>query len=132
MNGKRMNGKRMNGKRIVKIDDIYNDLKNLVEKTHTAIVLENNKSLQEDNPQENNKSLQEDNPQENKSEVNQEIQNIKIKYIEKKTISCQTSTTKTTSPETYRYVTLPAAGRRGTRTNTSILNWSRSLRFPYY
>ena len=110
----------MNGKRIVKIDDIYNDLKNLVEKTHTAIVLENNKSLQEDNPQEN------------KSEVNQEIQNIKIKYIEKKTISCQTSTTKTTSPETYRYVTLPAAGRRGTRTNTSILNWSRSLRFPYY
>ena len=115
-----MNGKRMNGKRIVKIDDIYNDLKNLVEKTHTAIVLENNKSLQEDKSQVN------------KSEVNQEIQNIKIKYIEKKTISCQTSTTKTTSPETYRYVTLPAAGRRGTRTNTSILNWSRSLRFPYY
>ena len=115
-----MNGKRMNGKKIVKIDDIYNDLKNLVEKTHTAIVLENNKSLQENNPQEN------------KSQVTPEIQNIKIKYVEKKTISCQTSTTKTTSPETYRYVTLPAAGRRGTRTNTSILNWSRSLRFPYY
>ena len=67
-----MNGKRMNGKKIVKIDDIYNDLKNLVEKTHTAIVLENNKSLQENNPQEN------------KSQVTPEIQNIKIKYVEKK------------------------------------------------
>lgn len=110
----------MNEKKIVMIDDIYNDLKNLVEKTHTAVVLENNKSLQENNIQEN------------KSQVNPEIQNIKIKYVEKKTISCQTTTTKTTSPETYRYVTLPAAGRKGTRTNTSILNWSRSLRFPYY
>jgi hypothetical protein len=102
------------------MDDIYSDLKKLVEKTHTAIILENNKSLQENNPQEN------------KSQINQEIQNIKIKYIEKKTTSCQTSTAKTTSSETYRYVSLPAAGRRGTRTNTSILNWSRSLRFPYY
>ena len=98
----------------IKIDDIYRDLKNLVEKTHTAIILEKNNKI--------------------KQEIKQEInhpENINVTN-EKKTQSCQTTTTKPTTPEKHIYVSLPPAGRRGTRTDNSILHWSRSLRFPYY
>ena len=103
------------------MDDIYKDLKNLVEKTHTAIVLETNK-----------KRI---NYQETKTQQNEKIQqNIKIQQEVKKEIktqSCQTTTTKQTEPERHIYVSQPPAGRRGTKTDTSILNWSRTLRFPY-
>ena len=104
------------------MDDIYKDLKNLVEKTHTAIVLEKNKKII--NSQETKKTKQ--------NQINQ--QNIKIQQEVKKEIktqSCQTTTTKQTEPERHIYVSLPPAGRRGTKTDTSILNWSQSLRFPY-
>ena len=104
------------------MDDIYLDLKNLVEKTHTAIVLEKNKKILN-----NQKTKQ----------IKQNIkiqQNIKIHSEVKKEIntqSSQTTTTKQTEPERHIYVSLPPAGRRGTKTDTSILNWSQSLRFPY-
>ena len=101
------------------MDDIYKDLKNLVEKTHTAIVLEKNKKILN-----NQKTKQ--------NQINQ--QNIKIQQEVKKEIktqSCQTTTTKQTEPETHIYVSQPPAGRRGTKTDMSILNWSQSLRFPY-
>ena len=97
------------------MDDIYKDLKNLVEKTHTAIVLEKNKKIL------------------NNEKINIK-ENIKIKQEVKKEIksqSCQTTITKQTEPEKHIYVSQPPAGRRGTKTDTSILNWSRSLRFPY-
>tara|TARA_B100001769_G_C21711524_1_gene392095 strand:+ start:181 stop:480 length:300 start_codon:yes stop_codon:yes gene_type:complete len=98
------------------MDDIYLDLKNLVEKTHTAIVLEKNKKIL------------------NNEKTKQIQQNIKIQQEIKKEIktqSCQTTTTKQTEPERHIYVSLPPAGRRGTKTDMSILNWSQSLRFPY-
>ena len=98
------------------MDDIYKDLKNLVEKTHTAIVLEKNKKILNN---EKTKHIQ---------------QNIKIQQEVKKEIktqSCQTTTTKQTEPEKHIYVSLPPAGRRGTKTDMSIINWSQSLRFPY-
>ncbi len=97
------------------MDDIYKDLKNLVEKTHTAIVLEKNKKIS--------------NYQETKTQQNEIIKQEVKKEI--KTQSCQTTTTKQTEPERHIYVSLPPAGRRGTKTDTSILNWSQSLRFPY-
>lgn len=103
------------------MDDIYKDLKNLVEKTHTAIVLEKNKKIS---------IYQEINKEINKENTQNEIIKQEIKK-EIKTQSCQTTTTKQTGPETHIYVSLPPAGRRGTKTDTSILNWSQSLRFPY-
>tara|TARA_B100001063_G_scaffold247284_1_gene292148 strand:+ start:7504 stop:7857 length:354 start_codon:yes stop_codon:yes gene_type:complete len=115
----------------VKIDDIYEDLKNLVEKTHTAIILEKNNVKYKENPRDNEKntfSKRFTKPQQNQ----QETKNITLTFMEKKTQSCQTTTTKQTTPETHIYVSLPPAGRKGTRTDASIINWSRSLRFPYY
>lgn len=103
------------------MDDIYKDLKNLVEKTHTAIVLEKNKKIS---------IYQEINKEINKENIQNEIIKQEIKK-EIKTQSCQTTTTKQTEPERHIYVSLPPAGRRGTKTDTSILNWSQSLRFPY-
>ena len=103
------------------MDDIYKDLKNLVEKTHTAIVLEKKKKIS---------IYQEINKEINKENIQNEIIKQEIKK-EIKTQSCQTTTTKQTEPERHIYVSLPPAGRRGTKTDTSILNWSQSLRFPY-
>lgn len=103
------------------MDDIYKDLKNLVEKTHTAIVLEKNKKIL------NNKKI-------NIQEKINIQQNMKIQQEVKKEIksqSCQTTATKQTEPEKHIYVSQPPAGRRGTKTDMSILNWSQSLRFPY-
>ena len=39
--------------------------------------------------------------------------------------------TKAKTIEAHKYVSLPPAGRKGTKTDVSILNWSKSLRFPY-
>jgi len=103
------------------MEDIYKDLKNLVEKTPTAIVLEKNKKIS---------IYQEINKEINKENIQNEIIKQEIKK-EIKTQSCQTTTTKQTEPERHIYVSLPPAGRRGTKTDTSILNWSQSLRFPY-
>ena len=113
----------------IKIDDIYHDLKNLVEKTHTAIILEKNNEIKQEIKQEMNQKIN-----------NENINLFKKKYIyseneitnEKKTQSCQTTTTKSTNPEKHIYVSLPPAGRKGTKTDKSIMHWSRSLRFPYY
>ncbi len=101
------------------MDDIYNDLKNLVEKTHTALVLEKNKKKEYKNI---------------KLEIKKEIENKKsdTHEIKKNTQSCQTTTTKTTEPEKYIYVSQPPAGRKGTKTDSSIINWSRSLRGYYF
>ena len=92
------------------MDDIYNDLKKLVEKTHSIIVLE-----------------------ENKNPTLKIIPKTDINLNPKKeTKGSQTQETKSTDPETKIYVSLPPAGRSGTKTDASIINWSRSLRFPYY
>ncbi len=93
---------------IVKMDDIYVDLKKLVEKTHSVLVLEKNKINQ----------------------TNQTNQNIKLNI--QKTQACQTITTKPTTIQTHIYVSRPAAGRSGTRTDPSIINWSHSLRRSYF
>ena len=103
------------------MDDIYKDLKNLVEKTHTAIVLEKNNKIS---------IYQEINKEINKENIQNEIIKQEIKK-EINTQSSQTTTTKQTGPERHIYVSLPPAGRRGTKTDTSILNWRQSLRFPY-
>ena len=79
----------------VKIDDIYHDLKNLVEKTHTVLVLEQNTNNHTNN------------------HTKQKIQN--------------TQATQTEPPASR-----PPAGRRGTRTDTSTINWSNSLRRRYF
>ena len=92
------------------MDDIYNDLKKLVEKTHSIIVLEENK----------NPTLK---------IVPKTDVNLNPKT---ETKGSQTQETKSTDPETKIYVSLPPAGRSGTKTDASIINWSRSLRFPYY
>jgi len=90
---------------IVNMDDIYVDLKKLVEKTHSVLVLEKNKT-------------------------NQTNQNIKLNI--QKTQACQTTTTKPTTIQTHIYVSRPPAGRSGTRTDTSIRNWSHSLRRSHF
>ena len=108
----------------IKIDDIYHDLKNLVEKTHTAIILEKNNEIKQEIKQEMNQKI-------NNENIKITNENIKITN-EKKTQSCQTTTTKSTNPEKHIYVSLPPAGRKGTKTDKSIMHWSRSLRFPYY
>ena len=111
------------------INDIYLDLKNLVEKTHKIIVLDE-KTTKESNETKNK--------QENiKLKVNENTkkiikQEIKKEITEKKTQSCQTTTTKTTDPENHVYVSLPPAGRKGTKTDNSIINWSHSLRGYYF
>ena len=108
-----------------KINDIYLDLKNLVEKTHKIIVLDE-KTKEKINKQENIKlNVKENTKQTIKQEIKKEI-------IEKKTQSCQTTTTKTTDPENHVYVSLPPAGRKGTKTDNSIINWSHSLRGYYF
>ena len=100
----------------VKMDDIYVDLKNLVEKTHSVLVLEQNKTNQTNQTNQT-------------SQTNQTNQNIKLNI--QKTQACQT-TTKPTTTQTYIYVSRPPAGRSGTRTDTSIRNWSHSLRRSYF
>ena len=112
----------------VNINDIYHDLKNLVEKTHTAIILEKNNSQINEIKQE---IKQEINEKTNNKNIKLSNKNIKL-TSEKKTQSCQTTTTKSTDPEKHVYVSLPPAGRKGTKTDNSIMYWSRSLRFPYY
>ena len=119
------------------INDIYKDLKNLVEKTHKIIVLDEKtikESKEKINLQENIKvktqeniklKIKENTKQIIKTEINKEI-------IERKTQSCQTTTTKTTHPETHIYISLPPAGRKGTKTDNSIINWSHSLRGYYF
>ena len=102
-----------------KIDDIYHDLKQLVEKTHEIIVLEKKKETSQEST--DNEIIKQ----------NVEIHIKNMKNVEKKTQCCQTTTTKATEPEKHVYVSLPPAGRKGTRTDNSILNWSRSLRFPF-
>ena len=67
----------------VKMDDIYVDLKNLVEKTHSVLVLEQNKTNQT-------------------NQTSQTNQNIKLNI--QKTQSCQTITTKPTTTQTHIYV----------------------------
>ena len=104
-----------------KINDIYKDLKNLVEKTHKIIILDE-KNKEKTKNQKNIKLKIKENI---KTEINNQI-------IEKKTQSCQTSTTKSTTPENHVYVSLPPAGRRGTKTDKSIINWSHSLRGYYF
>ena len=84
------------------INDIYKDLKNLVEKTHKIIVLDE-KTIKESNEtrnkQENIKvKIQENIKLKVKENTKQTIKTeIKKEIIEKKTQSCQTTTTKTTS-----------------------------------
>ena len=119
------------------INDIYKDLKNLVEKTHKIIVLDE-KTIKESNEtrnkQENIKvKIQENIKLKVKENTKQTIKTeIKKEIIEKKTQSCQTTTTKTTHPENHVYVSLPPAGRKGTKTDKSIINWSHSLRGYYF
>ena len=96
---------------MVKMDDIYVDLKKLVEKTHSVLVLEKNKINQT-------------------NQTNQTNQNIKLNI--QKTQACQTITTKPTTIQTHIYVSRPPAGRSGTRTDPSIINWSQSLRRRSY
>ena len=91
----------------VKMDDIYVDLKNLVEKTHSVLVLEQNKTNQ----------------------TNQTNQNIKLNI--QKTQACQT-TIKPLHTHSHIYVSRRPAGRSGTRTDNSIRNWSHSLRRTYF
>ena len=180
------------------INDIYKDLKNLVEKTHKIIVLDEKTTKEKTNLQENIKvkiqeniklKVKENTKQTIKTEITKEIFSAKFalgdkvmaglpewggdKYpgevhfvngngtygirfddgdqhpavpealmhllgeeaaeiIEKKTQSCQTTTTKTTDPENHVYVSLPPAGRIGTKTDKSIINWSHSLRGYYF
>ena len=102
---------------MVKMDDIYVDLKKLVEKTHSVLVLEQNQINQKNQKNE-------------KNQTNQINQNIKLNI--QKTQACQTTTTKPTTIQTHIYVSRPAAGRSGTRTDPSIINWSHSLRRSYF
>lgn len=88
------------------MEDIYTDLKTVMEKAHKILILEQNSK-------QNSK------------------QEKKINVKETKTQSSQTNTTKTTDVEEHKYVSLPPAGRRGTKTDNSIMYWSRSLRCPY-
>tara|TARA_Y100000591_G_C21852538_1_gene712625 strand:- start:1276 stop:1599 length:324 start_codon:yes stop_codon:yes gene_type:complete len=103
------------------INDIYKDLKNLVEKTHKIIVLDEKTKESETKKTNETKII-------NETQIN----NIKINFIEKKTQSCQTTTTKETAPESHLYVSQPPAGRKGTKTDKSIINWSHSLRGYYF
>lgn len=84
------------------MEDIYTDLKTVMEKAHKVLVLEQNNIVES-----------------------------KTSAKETKTQSSQTETTKPKTIETHKYVSLPPAGRKGTKTDVSILNWSKSLRFPY-
>ena len=119
------------------MDDIYVDLKNLVEKAHTVLVLEQN--TKQTNPQTsyqikpyptNHQTIYPTSIQTALQNIKQTNQNIKLKI--QKTQASQTITTKPTKPQTHIYVSLPPAGRRGTRTDTSIINWSHSLRRRSY
>ena len=103
------------------INDIYYDLKHLVEKTHKIIVL-------------NEKTTKESNKTQQIKEKTKPTQNIKFttKEKSKKTQSSQTTTIKSTSPQTHLYVSLPPAGRKGTKTDNSIISWSHSLRGYYF
>ena len=108
-----------------KINDIYKDLKNLVEKTHKIIILDEKNKEKTKNQKNIKLKIKENIKTEIKTEINNQI-------IEKKTQSCQTSTTKSTTPENHVYVSLPPAGRIGTKTDKSIINWSHSLRGYYF